>query len=147
MVMPVVAVTDSSIKGHVYLHDMYTKNFSPEAFTQDNFYVQPCVMIPDDATNPGLLLNQLVRIRLLKWYSKILSDEGIRGQKTNHSLRATGVSKLYEAGVSEKFIQERSGHSTLCGPQQYKFSTVGQHEMVSQIISSKNVKNSSRILN
>ena len=34
---------------------------------------------------------------------------GIEGHKTNHSLRATGASELFEAGVPEKIIKERTG--------------------------------------
>ncbi len=33
----------------------------------------------------------------------------ISGHKTNHSLRATGATMLYEAEVPEKIIQERTG--------------------------------------
>ena len=36
-------------------------------------------------------------------------EAGIEG-KTNHSLRATGVTKMYLAGVPKKVIQERTGH-------------------------------------
>ena len=38
---------------------------------------------------------------------------GIKGNKTNHSLRATGTTELYESGVPEKLIQERTGHRSL----------------------------------
>ena len=34
---------------------------------------------------------------------------GVTG-KTNHSLRATGVSRMFATNVSHKLIQERSGH-------------------------------------
>ena len=65
-VMPVVAVTDSGIRCHVYVLDMYMKQLPPEAFTQDNFYVQPCVKIPDDATNPGLLIGKNTLAQMVK---------------------------------------------------------------------------------
>ncbi len=32
------------------------------------------------------------------------------GHHSNHSLRATSASRLYEAGVDEQLIQERTGH-------------------------------------
>lgn len=35
----------------------------------------------------------------------ICSKGKITGNKTNHSLRATGVSELFQAGVPEKLIQ------------------------------------------
>lgn len=34
---------------------------------------------------------------------------GVKG-KTNHSLQATGATRLFEANVPEKLIQERMGH-------------------------------------
>ena len=33
--------------------------------------------------------------------------------KTNHSLRATGISQLFQAGVPERLIQQRSGNRSL----------------------------------
>ena len=34
---------------------------------------------------------------------------GITGQNTNHSLRATGISEQFAAGVPEKIIKEQLG--------------------------------------
>ena len=41
------------------------------------------------------------------------SDAGIEGKKTNHSLRVNGASTLFEAGVPERVIQQRTGHRSL----------------------------------
>ena len=43
----------------------------------------------------------------------ICADAGIGGNKSNHTLRATGATELYQAGVPEKVIQERTGHLSL----------------------------------
>ena len=37
----------------------------------------------------------------------------ISGSKANHSLRTTGATSLFAEGVSEKVIQERTGHHSL----------------------------------
>ncbi len=37
---------------------------------------------------------------------------GLEG-KTNHSLRATGATRMYHKGVTEKAIQGRTGHKRL----------------------------------
>ena len=37
---------------------------------------------------------------------------GIEDYKTNHSLRATSTSRLYQSGVDEQLIMEWSGHRT-----------------------------------
>ena len=40
-----------------------------------------------------------------------MADASINGKKyTNHSLRATGATTLFDAGVLEAIIQKRSGH-------------------------------------
>ena len=43
----------------------------------------------------------------------MFSDAGIEEKKTNHSLRAAGISQLCQAGVNEKIIQAHSGHRCL----------------------------------
>ena len=60
----------------------------------------------------------------------------ISGHKTNHSLRATGATALYEAEVPEKIIQERTGHRSLEGLRVYERTSEKQHQAVSNILSS-----------
>jgi len=40
------------------------------------------------------------------------SFAGIKGRVTNQSMRATYVTQMYETGVPEKVIQERTGQVT-----------------------------------
>ena len=44
-------------------------------------------------------------------------------QKTNHSLRATSISRMFHAKVPEKIIMERSGHLTKEGVRSYERTT------------------------
>ena len=44
---------------------------------------------------------------------EMFTEAGVEERKTNHSLRAAGVSQLFEAGVDEKVIQSRSGRRRL----------------------------------
>ena len=76
------------------------------------------------------------RNTLAKMVKDICKEGQISGNKTNHSLRATGASKLFHAGVPEKFIQERTGHLSLSGLRHYERTTDEQHRSVSQILSS-----------
>ena len=39
---------------------------------------------------------------------------------TNHSLRATAASRMFEKGVPEKIIAERTGHRSLSGLRAYE---------------------------
>ena len=61
---------------------------------------------------------------------------GIEGNKTNHSLRATGASELFHANVPEKMIQERTGHRSLVALRTYERTAHDQHQAVSSILSS-----------
>ena len=52
--------------------------------------------------------------------ARLYKQAGIQGYKTNHSLRATVVSHLYQASVDEQLVVERSGHHSLNGIRSYK---------------------------
>ena len=45
------------------------------------------------------------------------------GEKTNHSLRATAITRMMEKSVPAKMIMERSGHLTESGLSPYERST------------------------
>ena len=51
------------------------------------------------------------------------SEAGIGGYRTNHSLRATAATRLYQAGVHEQLIIERKGHRSLEGVRSYKHTS------------------------
>ena len=51
---------------------------------------------------------------------EMCKSAGITGHKTNHSLRATGATELYLAGVPEKIIQQRTGHQSVEALRQYE---------------------------
>ena len=65
------------------------------------------------------------------WYSKkplgyhtlsntVYRAAGIHGYKTNHSLRATAATRLFESGVDEQLIMERTGHRSVDGVRSYQ---------------------------
>lgn len=62
------------------------------------------------------------------------TQAGITGHKTNHSLRATGATALYQAGVPENIIQERTGHLSLKGLRQYERTSDDQHQAVARVL-------------
>ena len=59
---------------------------------------------------------------------------GISGYKTNHSLRATTATRLYQAGVDEQLIMERTGHRSLDGVRSYKRTSDEQRVALSDIV-------------
>ena len=59
---------------------------------------------------------------------------GVSGNKTNHSLRATGATQMYN-GVPEKFIQEKTSHRSLEALWMYECVNQQQHQAVLNVLS------------
>lgn len=52
---------------------------------------------------------------------KTMCEEvGISGKKTNHSLQAYAATELFNAGIPEKVIQNRTGHRSIKGLCKYE---------------------------
>ena len=67
----------------------------------------------------------------------LCKEAGITGFKTNHSLRATTATRLYQLGVDEQLVMERTGHRNLDGVRHYKRTSDKQQEALSDILNSK----------
>jgi len=50
----------------------------------------------------------------------LCKEARLDGYFTNHSLKATIATRLFEAGVNEQLIMLRTGHSTTSGVRSYK---------------------------
>ena len=57
----------------------------------------------------------------------------------NHSLRATGINRLYSRGIPEKAIMERSGHHSVGWVRLYERSTDMQKKEISSVLISNRV--------
>lgn len=89
-----------------------------------------------------------------KWYKKVpighnklgetvkrlCKDANISGYKTNHSLRATCATRLFDEGVDEQLIMQRTGHRTTQGVRGYKRTSEQHHYNTSVIIDNKSLK-------
>ncbi len=64
------------------------------------------------------------------------AEGGVGGIKTNHSLRATGATEMFQANVPEKIIQQRTGHRSHEALRTYERTTADQHRAVSTLLSS-----------
>ena len=60
-------------------------------------------------------------------------EAGITEKKTNHSLRATGATALFNAGVQEKLIRDVTGHRSNA-LQIYERPSLEQRQAVSKIL-------------
>ena len=66
----------------------------------------------------------------------MMSERGVEGYYTNHSLRATVVSRFFQNEVDDKLIKGVSGHRSLA-LQGYKRETEEQLLKVSKIVESQ----------
>jgi hypothetical protein len=61
----------------------------------------------------------------------ILKEAGIdHTNRSNHSLRATSISRMYQKQIPEKLIMERSGHLSTEGMMSYQRTTAAQQKAV-----------------
>lgn len=88
--VPIMAVPGAGTRCHVFILDTYLSKLSPEALEKDNFYVQP---VPSfDVSKAWFTARPVGKNSLGRMVKEICVNAGISGCKTNHSLRATGVS-------------------------------------------------------
>ncbi len=100
------------------------------------FYWQPLAAAPVKKEAPWFAAVTCGKNWLAKIVSLMFIEAGIAERKTNHSLRAAGVSQLFEAGVDEKIIQSRSGHRSTEALRMYERITPDQEKAVSTILTS-----------
>ena len=58
----------------------------------------------------------------------------IQGNFTNHSLRATCATQLFDAGVPEALVQKQTGHKSVESLRLYEWVTTSEKKVVSGII-------------
>ena len=99
---------------HVRLLDFYVSKLPKGAEKKDAFYFTP--KTPEDPEKPWY---SAVPIGWNKLVKDIFAEANISG-KTNHSLRATGATRMYNNGIPEKTIQVRTGHKSINGLRVYE---------------------------
>ena len=120
---------------HVYLLDLFITKLPVEAFLEDIFYMHPLAVIPARADMPWFLKNRLGQNACSKMTTTMCQEAGIFGRKTNHSLRRTAATTLFEKGVPEKIIQGITGHRSTTGLRTYEVVSTKQKQAVSSILS------------
>ena len=66
--------------------------------------------------------------------NEMCQEAGIVGKYTNHSLRTSGATTMFQAGVSEKLIQQQTGHRSIEGLRRY------EHTSETQLVDISNVE-------
>ena len=76
---------------HVSLLDTYFARIPPTAFERDNFYLRPLAATPADPSKPWFSIQPIGWNSLQSMVKDMCAEAGVKGNKTNHSLRAAGA--------------------------------------------------------
>ena len=90
--------------------------------------------MPKGVNEPWYVAVPVGKNVLAKMVPEMCSEAGIAGRKTNHSLHVSGASSLFDAGVPERIIQQRTGHRSIEGLRAYERVTDDQEKAVSKIL-------------
>ena len=123
----------------VKLLDLYLSKLPKAAFEKGIFYCRSLVKF----TEKGPWYSQQPRgFNVLNEMVKTMCTEAnIEGRFTNHSLRATGATELFQKEVPEKIIQEVTGHRSVKALRQYERVSNAQKEAACNILTGSESKN------
>ena len=121
----------------VRLFEKYCDHRPPlEECKTDSFYLRP-LQKPSGAV--WFSTQPVGRNSLSKVVSRLCEKAGSHGHRTNHSLRATAASRLYQRSVDEQLISEVTGHRSTA-VRTYKRTTDEQKRLVSECLQSVSPK-------
>ena len=114
---------DSSLGEKCYYRvlKLYTSKLPPKTRQDPKaiFYWKPREKVPLDATAAWFLIQPVGCNTLASMVKNMCFQIGVTG-KTNHSLRATGATRLFKANIPEKLIQERTRHKSTDALRRYE---------------------------
>ena len=95
----------------VLLLDLYLRELPQSAKDNDVFYCRSLVKYTED----GVWYSQQPRgvNYLNEMVKRMCCEANLEGRYTNHSLRASGATELFQSEVLEKVIQEITGHRSV----------------------------------
>ena len=108
---------------------------------------------PVDRPANAFYLKPLSKPKSQVWYSKValghnalqqtvprlMKNAGYTGYYTNHSLRVSAASRLYDSGVDEQAIMSVTGHSSTDGVRCYKSMSEKLKELTSDVLNQTDV--------
>ena len=139
-VVPIYCTCDHEIstldeRCHVHFLDLYIRKLPEEIRSEQGlFYVRPLQLKPLHELLPWFCDVPVGKNTLQSKLKTMCAHAGIEGNKTNHSLRATGSSELFHANVPEKMIQERTMHRSVVALRTYERTAHSQHQPISSIL-------------
>ena len=128
------ANTENPERCFVRLFKKYIELCPTTPSEMDAFYLQPAAKPTETRWYTS---KPLGHNKLTKTMARLCEAAGIEGFKTNHSLRATTATRLYQSGVDEQLVMERTGHRSIDGVRNYKRTSAEQREPLSDILNNK----------
>ncbi len=121
---------DNPARCFVQLFKKYN-SLCPHDRPKGAFYLQP---LKNPKSNCWYSIKPIGHNTLEGTVARLCKEAGIPGFRTNHSLRATTATRLYQAGVDEQLVMERTGHQSLEGVCSYKHTSEAQQANLSDIL-------------
>ena len=108
-------------------------------------YISKC---PDNPVGGFFFLQALPNPTSSRWYAnrvvgyntlagvvkKLCTNGGIKGRKSNHSLRCTAATRLFQKGTDEQLIMQVTGHRSINGVRSYKRVCPDQFHEISKVL-------------
>ena len=106
------------------------------------FFLRPKQKPPSDTAEPWYEKVAIGNNTLSTMVKDMCAEAGIKG-KTNHSMRASGATAMFQQNVRERVIQKVTGHHSLDALRAYERISTLQHTEVSKILMNNDTKSSS----
>ena len=112
---------------------LYSKYMSlrPYSARKDVFYLQP---LQNPVADCWYQSKPVGHNTLTQTVKRLCAKVGVEGHYTNHSLRRTCATRLYQQGADDDQIMSVTGHRTLNGLKVYKRISLKQEERLSEMI-------------
>ena len=135
----------------VWVHQSCDKTRCPVQLIEK--YISLCPRITPKTKKMNFYLRSLDKPTPSQWYGeqivgvntirkvvgRLLRDAQLNGYFTNHSLRRSGASRLFQSGFDRKLVKEYTG-DTSDAVDQYQVTSDEQRKQISRCISGENVK-------
>ena len=92
-----------------FLLDLYFSKLPEFPAKDDVFNLRPKVKVPSSPGEPWFDCTPIGKNKLATMMKEMSVEAGFQETKTNHSLRATGATTLFNAGLPEKNFRKTRG--------------------------------------
>lgn len=114
----------------VRLYQIYLQH-CPKPRKTDAFYLTPLKKPKNDVWFTTVPVGHNPLSQTVK---RLCEAAGIQGFKTNHSLRVTSATRLFQSGLDEQLIMSRTGHRSVEGVRAYKRVNSEQKQNLSDVL-------------